>query len=83
MSVEGGFMGLLKPKKRGRKPLRLHTTRKCLVAGHLVTWCRSLCTPVDGRGLCGRPAPHGLKGRTQRAIAGYNERETADDREDP
>lgn len=30
-----------------------------------------LCTPIDELGLCGRPAPHKLKGRTQRAIAVY------------
>jgi hypothetical protein len=39
--------------------------------GHQVSWCRGLCTPVDGHGLCGRIAPHAMIGRTQAAIAAY------------
>jgi hypothetical protein len=33
-----------------------------------------LCTPIDGIGLCGRQAPHGLRGRTQKAIINYKKR---------
>lgn len=73
-------MGLLKPKKR-RKLLRHYTTRRCVVAGHQVTWCRGLCTPVDGQGPCGRPAPHALRGRTQLAIAGHKRGSTDEDRD--
>ncbi len=46
-------MGLLKPRRRKTRPLRTYTTLKCLVAGHQVTWCKNLCRPVQGRGLCG------------------------------
>jgi hypothetical protein len=31
-----------------------------------------LCEPVGGLGLCGRVAPHALRGRTQMAIARSN-----------
>ena len=32
-------------------------------------WCYAVCTPVDGRGTCGKLAYQLLRGRTQRAIA--------------
>jgi hypothetical protein len=67
-------MGLLKPRPGKRGHVRRYVTLRCLMAGHQVTWCRGLCRPINGLGLCGRPAPHGLRGRTQRAIARYNER---------
>ena len=67
-------MGLLKPKRKKNRRVRAYITRRCPVAGHQVTWCRGLCRPIDGQGLCGRPAPHALTGRTQQAIARYNER---------
>lgn len=63
-------MALLKPRRRSR-PLPQYRTLSCPVNGHQVSWCRQLCTPVAGVGLCGRPAPHGLLGRTQLAIAAY------------
>ena len=31
-------------------------------------WCFDICTPVDGMGPCGRPAPALLDGRTRSAI---------------
>jgi hypothetical protein len=42
--------------------------------GHARSWCRGLCTPVEGVGQCGRPAPHAIQGRTQSAIAAYKKR---------
>jgi hypothetical protein len=39
--------------------------------GYQVSWCMGLCEPVEGDGLCGRPAPHLLVGRTQAAIEAY------------
>ena len=57
-------------KRRGRIPS--HTTIRCPMNGFQVSWCRMLCEPIGELGLCGRPAPHRLKGRTQLAIAGYN-----------
>lgn len=34
-------------------------------------WCHAWCTPQDGLGDCGRLAPHGMMGRTQRAIMNH------------
>jgi hypothetical protein len=62
-------MGLLKPKRRRRRALRSYTVLHCVAARNQVGWCRGLCTPIDGYGPCGRLAPHGLRGRTQTAIA--------------
>ena len=65
-------MGLLKPKPKGRRrALRQHGAVGCPHNGHQVGWCRGLCTPLGGVGTCGRPAPHHMKGRTQRAIERY------------
>ena len=68
-------MGTIKLKKRAKRPPRPYTTLRCVAAGHQVTFCRGLCRPIEGRGLCGRPAPHDLKGRTQLAIASYKARQ--------
>ena len=59
---------------KGLPPFRVI---RCPVNGHQVSWCRGLCTPIDGVGLCGRPAPHVMVDRTQRAIASYKERHEA------
>jgi hypothetical protein len=67
-------MGTIRLKKRANRPPRPYRTLRCVVAGHQVTWCRGICRPIDGQGLCGRPAPHELKGRTQLAIANYKAR---------
>ncbi len=55
-----------------RKLKRTFTTLGCPMAHGRATWCRGLCEPIDGMGVCGRLAPHALVGRTQRAIAEYN-----------
>lgn len=34
-------------------------------------WCHAWCIPQDGRGDCGRIAPHGILGRTQKAILSH------------
>jgi hypothetical protein len=60
--------------RRRKRRLRAYNTIRCPLAGHQAGWCRGLCTPVDDHGLCGRLAPHSLRGRTQRAIADYQER---------
>lgn len=31
-------------------------------------WCHRLCVPKDGKGFCGRVAPHALMGSTGQAI---------------
>ena len=73
-------MGLLHRKQqRKRRRLRAYVTLKCVMAGHQVGWCRGLCRPIDGQGLCGRLAPHDLKGRHQLAIERYNARQEEDE----
>ena len=67
-------MGLLKKRKTKRKLPRQYTTLSCPVNRHQVGWCRGLCTPIDGRGPCGRVAPHTLQGRHQLAMFKSNER---------
>jgi hypothetical protein len=67
-------MGLIKPRRCRRRPLRPYTTLRCVVARNQVGWCRGICRPIGGRGLCGRLAPHALRGRTQLAIAKYEKR---------
>jgi hypothetical protein len=62
---------LLNPSPR-RKLLRTYTTLGCPMAHGRATWCRGLCEPIDGYGVCGRLAPHAMKGRTQLAIAADN-----------
>ncbi len=59
----------LKPRHlRSKRPVPAYTVLRCVMAGHQVSFCRHLCTPVYGKGACGRWASHGLRGRTQRAI---------------
>jgi hypothetical protein len=41
------------------------------MVGHQASWCRGLCRPLDGHGICGRLAPHAMLDRTQRAILRY------------
>jgi hypothetical protein len=68
-------MPLLRPKAQRtprRLPMHAQTVVRCPKNGHQVSWCRGLCEPVEGRGLCGRDAPHAMVGRTQLAIAAYN-----------
>jgi len=43
----------------------------CPFNGHQVGWCRALCTPVAGRGACGRVAGHAIVGRTQAILAAW------------
>jgi len=66
-------VALLRPKseRRRNRPLRPYTIIECPMNGFQVSWCMGLCEPVKGNGLCGRPAPHLLVGRTQAAIAAY------------
>lgn len=65
-------MPLLKPRKaRPRVLPRAQSVLRCPVNGHQISWCRGLCTPIAGIGLCGRPAPHLLVGKTQAAILAF------------
>jgi len=40
----------------------------CTLTKNRSSWCNAFCEPHDGRGACGRIAPHAIRGRTQRAI---------------
>ncbi len=56
-----------------RTTLPEYRTLACPRYGHRVTWCRQICTPTGAMGDCGRLAPHAMVGRTQAAIAAFNE----------
>jgi hypothetical protein len=48
------------------------TVYKCRAGGrHQVGWCFRMCEPVDGRGLCGRVAPHSFKGYAREVLEKY------------
>ena len=65
-------MAMTKTEKktiRTAKGIRKHTYLGCPLTRNRSAWCFRICTPdADGTGNCGRVAPHGLKGKTQRAI---------------
>jgi len=64
-----------------------YRTTRCRAVAGLTKWCYGLCEPDNGYGLCGRVAPHAVKGRTQKAIAKYlaekAELEAAEDEDEP
>ena len=59
------------PHSRGRKEWG------CPLTKSRTPWCYGLCDPVEGKGACGRVAPHALTGRTDRAIRAWMERVAA------
>jgi len=61
----------IKRKKSSKRAIREYTVLRCPMVGHQASWCRQLCTPTDGKGLCGRPATHHMKDKYQIAIARY------------
>jgi len=69
-------MPLLRPKHERNpsgRPLPEYLTIACPKYGHRITWCRQICTPIGDKGDCGRLAPHAMIGKTQAAIAAFNE----------
>lgn len=62
------FRGKLLNRTRKTRKLPEFTVLRCPMVGHQASWCRFLCEPIDGIGCCGRDAPHGLVGKTQKAI---------------
>lgn len=69
-------MPLLKPAALRRRTLRRpFNTLGCPMLRNQPCWCRGLCAPIDGHGICGRLAPHAMRGRTQVAIAAWLGRE--------
>lgn len=60
---------------RTKKGIRAYTYLGCPLTKNRTAWCFHLCVPdADGKGQCGRVAPHGLTGRTQHAIQEHSRR---------
>jgi acyl-coenzyme A thioesterase PaaI-like protein len=60
---------------RTKRGFRAYTYLGCPLTKDRSAWCFRLCVPdPNGKGRCGRIAPHGLKGRTQLAIEGHKRR---------
>jgi hypothetical protein len=57
-----------------KRKVPLFRVLRCPMVGHQASWCRMLCRPIDGTGLCGRRAPHFLRSKTQIAIERFKER---------
>ena len=56
--------------------LKEYTYLGCPLTRNRSPWCFRLCIPdTEGRGQCGRVAPHSLKGRIQLGIEDYNKRQ--------
>ncbi|MBN1652549.1 MAG: hypothetical protein JXA30_02115 [Deltaproteobacteria bacterium] len=60
---------LLKAKTGKKRALKKYTVLRCPMVGHQASWCRHLCRPSQGKGVCGRPATHHMKDKYQLAIA--------------
>jgi hypothetical protein len=73
-----------KAKKRRVKTgagLKEYTYLGCPLTRNRSAWCFRLCAPdLEGRGQCGRVAPHALTGRIQAGIQEYNKRQRASHR---
>lgn len=75
-SLEDEDMALLRSTRRRNstgRTLPEYRTLACPKYGHRITWCRQICTPIGNKGDCGRLAPHAMIGKTQAAIAAFNE----------
>lgn len=68
-------MSTLLNSNRPQKRLPSHRTLGCPMVRGKATWCRRLCSPHKGLGVCGRLAPHAMKDRRQKAIARQKEQE--------
>ena len=65
-------MGVVRVKVRVvRHSVVNRRQRGCPLTKNRSAWCYRLCAPVDGLGVCGRIAPHALRGRTDLAIEKY------------
>ncbi len=66
------FVRIEKARRKGRLPK--YTVLHCRAGGrHQVGWCFRMCQPKNGRGLCGRVAPHSLRSRAGVAIAAHQQ----------
>ncbi len=67
-----GGINLKKEKSTDEIPWRREWG--CPMTKNRSSWCFGMCVPQDGKGDCGRIAPHSLIGRTERAIIRYRAR---------
>jgi acyl-coenzyme A thioesterase PaaI-like protein len=74
-------MMTVKTKKRRvktSKGLKEYTYLGCPLTRNRSPWCFRMCDPdLEGRGHCGRFAPHAFTGRIQAGIQEYNKRQRA------
>ena len=64
--------GLRTRKQRmTKKKLPPYTYLGCSVTKDKTPWCRSVCTPIEGKGQCGRDFPGLMEGRIQQAVRNY------------
>jgi hypothetical protein len=61
-------MAMRRVVRRVRTRVPEYTSLGCPLTKSRTCWCHGVCVPVEGRGVCGRIAPHALVGRTQEAI---------------
>jgi hypothetical protein len=55
--------------KRKKSQFRQYTYLGCPLTKNRTPWCFRMCKPrPDGTGVCGRVAPHTIKGHIQRSI---------------
>ena len=54
-----------------KKKLPPYTYLGCAVTKDRTPWCRSVCTPIAGKGQCGRDFPALMEGRIQQAVRNY------------
>jgi hypothetical protein len=62
---------LVKARRANKRLIRKYTVLRCPMVGHQASWCRQLCKPTQGKGVCGRTATHYMKDKFQVAIARY------------
>ena len=73
-------MGVVRVKVRvARHSPTIRNQVGCPLTKNRSAWCYRLCAPEDGLGLCGRIAPHALRGRTDLAIENYVQRRRDDE----
>ena len=73
-------MGVVRVKVRvARHSPTIRNQVGCPLTKNRSAWCYRLCAPEDGFGVCGRIAPHGLRGRTDLAIENYLQRRRDDE----
>ena len=63
---------LNEPKRRALQPAVIKG--HCPMVRYRAAWCRYLCDPLEGRGACGRLAPHSMLGKSQAAIITFRDR---------